>query len=191
MSPNTEARYRRSARLTPSRLHVNARSPNLFNVVSSILSPVGKKSSRKSLAMDGAGGTMVHGMSELGISPLSPTSAAQRTVSGGKAPRRRDRRDRRGEKKPKSASAPKRGEYRCGKCGFFPKKTKHDCAREAARMSLGEAGQPAPPPPPPAPESDAMEFSPAAASSAISPTPSSADKSVTNLMGNLGGISWN
>jgi hypothetical protein len=32
------------------------------------------------------------------------------------------------EKKVPTAAAPKRGEYRCGKCGFFPKKQKHNCA---------------------------------------------------------------
>eukprot|EP00048_Salpingoeca_helianthica_P023899 m.28127 g.28127 ORF g.28127 m.28127 type:complete len:292 (-) comp9063_c0_seq1:21-896(-) len=32
------------------------------------------------------------------------------------------------EKKMPTAAAPKRGEYRCGKCGFFPKKQKHNCA---------------------------------------------------------------
>ena len=30
-------------------------------------------------------------------------------------------------------SAAKRGEYKCGKCGFFPKKTKHDCAAYKAK----------------------------------------------------------
>ncbi len=30
-------------------------------------------------------------------------------------------------------SAPKRGEYKCGKCGFFPKKTKHNCNAEKAK----------------------------------------------------------
>ena len=33
----------------------------------------------------------------------------------------------------KAASNAKRGEYRCGKCGFFPKKTKHNCTTERTR----------------------------------------------------------
>lgn len=33
----------------------------------------------------------------------------------------------------RTTSAPKRGEYRCGKCGYFPKKEKHDCAEECAK----------------------------------------------------------
>ena len=33
----------------------------------------------------------------------------------------------------KAPSASKRGEYRCGKCGFFPKKEKHNCATERVR----------------------------------------------------------
>eukprot|EP00050_Salpingoeca_kvevrii_P006677 m.290870 g.290870 ORF g.290870 m.290870 type:complete len:314 (+) comp12373_c0_seq1:145-1086(+) len=39
------------------------------------------------------------------------------------------------EKKPprKTATASKRGEYRCGKCGFFPKKSKHNCQLEKAK----------------------------------------------------------
>lgn len=36
-----------------------------------------------------------------------------------------------GQKKAPSSS--KRGEYRCGKCGYFPKKTKHNCNTERAR----------------------------------------------------------
>eukprot|EP00730_Choanoeca_flexa_P008683 TRINITY_DN12520_c0_g5_i1.p1 TRINITY_DN12520_c0_g5~~TRINITY_DN12520_c0_g5_i1.p1 ORF type:complete len:373 (+),score=38.08 TRINITY_DN12520_c0_g5_i1:158-1276(+) len=39
----------------------------------------------------------------------------------------------------KAASSSKRGEYRCGRCGFFPKKTKHNCNLERARrQAAGE-----------------------------------------------------
>lgn len=34
----------------------------------------------------------------------------------------------------KKPSTSKRGEYKCGKCGFYPKKTKHDCVKEKAKM---------------------------------------------------------
>ena len=37
------------------------------------------------------------------------------------------KKEKRDKKDTRSASAPKRGEYKCGKCGFFPKKTKHNC----------------------------------------------------------------
>ena len=30
----------------------------------------------------------------------------------------------------RSTTAPKRGEYKCGKCGYFPKKAKHNCDEE-------------------------------------------------------------
>ena len=32
-----------------------------------------------------------------------------------------------GKKARRGASGPKRGEYKCGKCGHFPKKEKHNC----------------------------------------------------------------
>jgi len=35
--------------------------------------------------------------------------------------------------------APKRGEYKCGKCGFFPKKSKHDCDERVKRGSTGKS----------------------------------------------------
>ena len=34
----------------------------------------------------------------------------------------------------KKPSTSKRGEYKCGKCGFYPKKTKHDCVKEKLKM---------------------------------------------------------
>ena len=40
------------------------------------------------------------------------------------------------EKKTPTSTAPKRGEYRCGKCGFFPKKQKHNCASEKQKRPL-------------------------------------------------------
>lgn len=43
--------------------------------------------------------------------------------------------------KKRTTSAPKRGEYRCGKCGFFPKKAKHNCAIEKAKRDKEEAEQ--------------------------------------------------
>ena len=35
--------------------------------------------------------------------------------------------DSQGKKARRGASGPKRGEYKCGKCGHFPKKEKHNC----------------------------------------------------------------
>ena len=32
-----------------------------------------------------------------------------------------------------------RGEYKCGRCGFFPKAAKHSCIEEKARMDEGRA----------------------------------------------------
>ncbi len=64
---------------------------------------------------------------------------------------RRDKKDRKekressGEKRERRQSAgPKRGEYRCGKCGFYPKKVKHNCADEnikRAEMATEEEEQ--------------------------------------------------
>ena len=42
------------------------------------------------------------------------------------------------EKKLPTSSAPKRGEYRCGKCGFFPKKQKHNCAPDKQKKTAGQ-----------------------------------------------------
>lgn len=44
--------------------------------------------------------------------------------SGGSAKKDKKLRDKR------TAAAPKRGEYKCGKCGYFPKKEKHNCDSE-------------------------------------------------------------
>lgn len=41
---------------------------------------------------------------------------------------------------PTKAAMPKRGEYKCGKCGYFPKKTKHNCDNE--RVKRTAAGLP-------------------------------------------------
>lgn len=39
----------------------------------------------------------------------------------------------------RNGNAPKRGEYKCGKCGYFPKKEKHDCATEKAKRDAEKA----------------------------------------------------
>jgi hypothetical protein len=45
------------------------------------------------------------------------------------------------DRKQPTTSAPKRGEYRCGKCGFFPKKQKHTCATD--KQKKGGPAKPA------------------------------------------------
>lgn len=52
---------------------------------------------------------------------------------------KRMRRDGKKEKKTPTSAAPKRGEYRCGKCGFFPKKQKHSCAPDKQKKAGGQA----------------------------------------------------
>lgn len=46
------------------------------------------------------------------------------------------------EKKMPTAAAPKRGEYRCGKCGFFPKKQKHTCATDKLKKGAASTAGP-------------------------------------------------
>lgn len=41
-----------------------------------------------------------------------------------------DRKEKKERKDRRTTTAPKRGEYRCGKCGHFPKKDKHVCNKE-------------------------------------------------------------
>ncbi len=57
---------------------------------------------------------------------------------------KRPRKDKRDKKAAAAAAAaagqanmaPRRGEYRCGKCGFFPKKQKHNCSSEKQKRPL-------------------------------------------------------
>ncbi|EGD82753.1 hypothetical protein PTSG_03404 [Salpingoeca rosetta] len=41
--------------------------------------------------------------------------------------------------KARKGTATKRGEYKCGKCGFFPKKAKHNCALERAKRAASQS----------------------------------------------------
>ena len=59
-----------------------------------------------------------------GAASAAKGSAKKKTTEG-----RKDR------KAYSTAGRPRvRGEYKCGKCGFMPKKQKHDCAVERARF---------------------------------------------------------
>eukprot|EP00051_Salpingoeca_urceolata_P017059 m.229898 g.229898 ORF g.229898 m.229898 type:complete len:454 (+) comp18853_c0_seq3:493-1854(+) len=52
---------------------------------------------------------------------------------------KKPRRDKKDKADRRTATAPKRGEYRCGKCGFFPKKAKHNCSVEKAKRQAAGA----------------------------------------------------
>ncbi len=64
----------------------------------------------------------------------------------GESKRIRKEKKLRKEKVPTTTTAPKRGEYRCGKCGFFPKKQKHVCSTEKQRRPSNSTASPASPP---------------------------------------------
>ena len=62
-----------------------------------------------------------------GASATMPSAAVALTSSqssGSSSAKKKEKRDKR------TAAAPKRGEYKCGKCGYFPKKEKHNCDLE-------------------------------------------------------------
>jgi len=88
--------------------------------------PAGPRTSpRKRMSLDGnLGGTPSQ-------SDSSPAASDAPTSSQKKKKERKERKDRR------TTSAPKRGEYRCGKCGFFPKKAKHSCIMEKQKRAPG------------------------------------------------------
>ena len=46
------------------------------------------------------------------------------------------------DRKTPTTAAPKRGEYRCGKCGFFPKKQKHTCAADKQKKGANISAAP-------------------------------------------------
>ena len=61
-----------------------------------------------------------------------------------------------------------RGEYKCGRCGFFPKAAKHSCIEEKARMDEGRAAKKLTvPPPPPTPTSGGATKASKAAKAAV------------------------
>ncbi len=51
---------------------------------------------------------------------------------------KRARKEFKKERKTPTSAAPKRGEYRCGKCGFFPKKVKHTCAPDKKKANTAK-----------------------------------------------------
>mmetsp|Transcript_34396 Transcript_34396/g.103704 ORF Transcript_34396/g.103704 Transcript_34396/m.103704 type:complete len:325 (-) Transcript_34396:219-1193(-) len=60
-------------------------------------------------------------------------SAEKRKAEKTASEKRKDKKDR---KTYSTTNRPRvRGEYKCGKCGFYPKKEKHDCLKEIARKS--------------------------------------------------------
>jgi len=137
MSPSMEpGLVRRSARLTPSH------TPTAWTSESDDESGRGIKRRRpedvpfrKSLKMDSATPsaekrefeTMVMGP----ISPMTPYLGSE--PPGGKAKIFGS------EEKRQRPSLSKRGEYKCGKCGFMPKKLKHDC-NEQMNLQNGDSG---------------------------------------------------
>lgn len=56
--------------------------------------------------------------------PSAAAALASGQTSASSSAKKKEKRDKR------TAAAPKRGEYKCGKCGFFPKKEKHNCDLE-------------------------------------------------------------
>jgi len=59
-----------------------------------------------------------------GTTPSAAAALASGQTSACSSAKKKEKRDKR------TAAAPKRGEYKCGKCGFFPKKEKHNCDLE-------------------------------------------------------------
>eukprot|EP00041_Stephanoeca_diplocostata_P031428 m.978406 g.978406 ORF g.978406 m.978406 type:complete len:399 (-) comp23957_c0_seq1:3555-4751(-) len=146
LSPHMEAGHvRRSARLTPTRIYANADHHHHLSMADHHRPSSSKRpardhlqpSFRKTLKM-GAGSVGSHNdfddFTSIVMEPLSPlTPYLKHTPPGGS--KRILSSDRKGggglnlsgSKGGGPGSGSKRGEYKCGKCGFFPKKTKHDC----------------------------------------------------------------
>ena len=75
-------------------------------------------------------------------SPRKRIAMDLKSAMGDKIGPQKKRKDKKSEshKDRRTTSAPKRGEYRCGKCGFFPKKEKHSCEAEKLRRERGGGG---------------------------------------------------
>eukprot|EP00039_Didymoeca_costata_P019481 m.337688 g.337688 ORF g.337688 m.337688 type:complete len:277 (-) comp18208_c0_seq1:228-1058(-) len=138
MSPSPDrGHYRRSARLTPSRLLRSpfAASPFKPNNKSATTGDDGFLFKCPSLNLESHENSAI---ASLGMQiDNTVLNSANRINNAGsmhknsrsmkKEKKRRERQDKR------TMSAPKRGEYKCGKCGFFPKKTKHNCDEERSK----------------------------------------------------------
>lgn len=77
-------------------------------------------------------GAPIH-IGDVKLTPLYATTSTTPDSATSKTPRSSyaSQDDRKPYKR--AATGPKRGEYKCGKCGFFPKKQKHNCD-ELARL---------------------------------------------------------
>eukprot|EP00038_Savillea_parva_P001948 m.108729 g.108729 ORF g.108729 m.108729 type:complete len:346 (+) comp10669_c1_seq1:36-1073(+) len=82
-------------------------------------------------------GTPRSGSSGGGSSAKRPQSDKRKHDSMTASERKKDKKDR---KTYSTAGRPRsRGEYKCGKCGFYPKKEKHDCQKELAKQAKEKA----------------------------------------------------
>lgn len=95
--------------------------------------PVRRTSPRKRMSLDGE--------NKMGSQTPPMAGVATAFAAGGMDPtssqKKRAKKDKKDRKDNRTTSAPKRGEYRCGKCGFFPKKAKHSCVMEKSKRAPG------------------------------------------------------
>jgi len=128
-----QGHYRRSARLTPSRL---LKSPGFLSSqdssdYSSPVSTYGRYDNLGGIAPINFGN----------VEPYTPglTDSFSRSVIMSQPKSRSMKKEKKSKSKRdnRTMTAPKRGEYKCGKCGFFPKKTKHNCDEEKQKRSGG------------------------------------------------------
>eukprot|EP00049_Salpingoeca_infusionum_P005194 m.89198 g.89198 ORF g.89198 m.89198 type:complete len:445 (+) comp12884_c0_seq5:262-1596(+) len=92
------------------------------------------KTSKRALMMDEAPTSQLASIPRV---VSIPAPASNQPPSEEEQRPRKAPKDKSAKKDKRTSSAPKRGEYKCGKCGFFPKKAKHDCTLERARRSNG------------------------------------------------------
>eukprot|EP00035_Acanthoeca_spectabilis_P022711 m.445328 g.445328 ORF g.445328 m.445328 type:complete len:343 (+) comp19214_c0_seq1:982-2010(+) len=148
--PPTSDSVRRSARITPTRgIFLNMRdeagmdldiaTPRAFGPHDQS-SKRKTPSSRKALQMEGSAAMAKSNYQDFEdyvlppLSPFTPYESTDRDISqAGKAKANlsftteKKTKVSASKSSKKDSAGSKRGEYKCGKCGFFPKKEKHDC----------------------------------------------------------------
>lgn len=149
--PPSEGSIRRSVRITPARGAYIRDFDSVLDFESTQTPNDGasqspkdsknahkKPSSKKALKMGAS--TNADDFEEYVLAPLSPFTPATATAEGaadrGKAKLAFTSDSKKKSAAKRSATGVKRGEYKCGKCGFFPKKDKHDCAAFKRKCQL-------------------------------------------------------